>query len=325
MISVRDHWKEVINFYGIQERDLQLLHQHNDFFLNNAMNVVSAFYDRVTSLPKMSDLIRQNSTVERLKKTQIWYFQTLGSPNIDDGYIAGREKIGSIHAQIGLAAVWFLGGYSIYLSLIADRITTLQIENGLALFGAISRRVLFDSAVILEQYIGDVFKTNETYRRNMEEVSATLTESISHVNTITGQFAQSATSLAESQEQVVLSVSELNQDSTKIGELSEFVLEVASQTNLLGLNAAIEAARAGEYGRGFSVVADEIRKLADRSKGTSQDIKTSISQVLHRVNTIGAQVDHVMAVSEEQAAAAQELTALIAGIEAATMKLRLKN
>ncbi len=89
---------------------------------------------------------------------------------------------------------------------------------------------------------------------------------------------------------------ELNHSSERIGSILAHIAEVANQTNLLALNASIEASRAGEHGKGFAVVAHEIRKLAERSKQSSEEI----SDVLHEIGERSQAVTKSLNISAEQ-------------------------
>ncbi len=94
-------------------------------------------------------------------------------------------------------------------------------------------------------------------------------------------------------------VSELGRRGDEIGEIIAVINDIADQTNLLALNAAIEAARAGEHGRGFAVVADEVRKLADRTTDATEQVSNTIRAIqdetklaVDRMNTGSEQVEH---------------------------------
>ena len=91
--------------------------------------------------------------------------------------------------------------------------------------------------------------------------------------------------LREKVDAIAQQIQSLNQQTNEIGKISQLVSEIANQTNLLALNASVEAVHAGEYGRGFSVVAEEIRKLADQSKGSADRINHIVVNINKEINS----------------------------------------
>ena len=93
-------------------------------------------------------------------------------------------------------------------------------------------------------------------------------------------LSEKSHSTAEITNVVIESIEKLEKQSKSIGQIVGVINEIASETNLLSLNASIEAARAGEAGRGFSVVATEIRKLADQSMASAEEIQKIIEEIV---------------------------------------------
>ncbi|QNU66864.1 hypothetical protein EHE19_018885 [Ruminiclostridium herbifermentans] len=132
-----------------------------------------------------------------------------------------------------------------------------------------------------EKMSDSIALVNETreYATILSEKSNSMEQMVIEGNTKINEISKQNSIISSSVGSALTTVTELQQSMKEVNEALNEISEITEQINLLSLNAAIEAARAGEYGRGFAVVSEEVRKLADKSRGTADKISTIVSDV----------------------------------------------
>ncbi len=141
----------------------------------------------------------------------------------------------------------------------------------------------------------DLAKQTTEVGTNAKNLAASSNEGTAAANTASSKMKQIATTSDET----AVAISSLGEKSQQIVRIVDTINSIASQTNLLALNAAIEAARAGEAGRGFAVVADEVRKLAEESSTATKDIESLINEIKDSTDAAVASMDAGKAVIGE--------------------------
>ena len=171
---------------------------------------------------------------------------------------------------------------------------------------------------ILGEEIRKMLSSSESYAKDLVQQTDVLQDSMNKLLNGSSSQASSLQQSAAAIEEISSSMQNVSDKTTEVARQAEdiknivgVIKDIADQTNLLALNAAIEAARAGEHGRGFAVVADEVRKLAERTGKSLNEIEANVNVLVQGVNDMSESI-------KEQTAGVTQINEAIAQLESVT-------
>ncbi|CCB80491.1 putative MCP-type signal transduction protein [Helicobacter bizzozeronii CIII-1] len=171
-----------------------------------------------------------------------------------------------------------------------------QMEKAVDALGSETRRMLSTSAGFAKELDDKVNALNSCVDR-LNEIAVRQNSSLDKTILSIGEITGGITQIAQQSTQMI-------QQGQDIKNIVEIIRDIAEQTNLLALNAAIEAARAGEHGRGFAVVADEVRKLAERTQKSLSEVESNINVLVQSIADTSARI-------QEQSSGVQNINAVL--------------
>ncbi len=342
-----------IGYYALQADDLVYIQNLDPMirgnttqkgmiqYLNSSLNLVfetESLIDQITDIQSTSLKSAVNNIIiflETIKRVVL--FELDSFTFTFNTYVKFRSAANNIILSITLAILGILvfGGTIPFLNRV--RKITVRLDDGFQKIvnydlsikkfdkiegGELGRiqygfNKMVDELQLILQSLADASETlssiSETMASGSQEASASVTEVSDTIAQISYGASEQNRLIQQLSDLLKKHMDEVNEASVKISEASTFVQQVAKRTNILGLNASIEAAKAGHFGRGFNVVAENVRELSEDTKRSANEIASlieTISQnISNTVKTVIEEMEEARMISENTASGTEEANA----------------
>lgn len=296
-------------FYGLTEGSLSLLESFGRRFPQVPTMVAQAFLDQVLTRPGLPDLVTEAFGPE-VRPLLVGWVSGLLSGRLDDAFVRSTRELGQ-ELDAGDFPLILNSGPDSFLPgavVEAGRQSGASDAELLAVLPPLMAVSCFSAALIAAAFV-EARDARLTAANQVLGVTARLEELSRDLAVASGEDG-----LAGDVDRARHELATLREASQEVSEVIDFVRRVADQTNLLALNATIEAARAGDAGRGFQVVAGEVKSLSRTTKDALARIEAAVARTSEAIGTSSSAMDAAAEVSDQVRGAAQQLSEVAASL-----------